>query len=60
MPAKLADTLGLTETIRVIPIAGTNEPYPTVGLVVPFREPMAPLTAALVAEAGHAAAAIAR
>jgi DNA-binding transcriptional LysR family regulator len=55
MPAKLAETLGLTETIRVIPIVGTNEVYPTVGLVVPFREPMSPLTAALVAEAGHAA-----
>jgi DNA-binding transcriptional LysR family regulator len=60
MPAKLAETLGLTETIRVIPIVGTNEPYPTVGLVVPFREPMAPLTAALVAEAGHAATALVR
>jgi DNA-binding transcriptional LysR family regulator len=50
MPAKLAETLGLTETIRAIPITGT-ETYPTIGLVVPYREPMTPLTAALVAEA---------
>jgi DNA-binding transcriptional LysR family regulator len=50
MPARLAETLGLTETIRAIPITGT-EPYPTIGLIVPFREPMTPLTAALVAEA---------
>jgi len=50
MPAKLAETLGLTDTIRAIPITGT-ETYPTIGLVVPYREPMTPLTAALVAEA---------
>jgi len=50
MPAKLAETLGLTDTIRAIPITGT-EIYPTIGLVVPYREPMTPLTAALVAEA---------
>jgi len=53
MPAKLADTLGLTETIRAIPIVGT-EIYPTVGLVVPYRDPMTPLTAALVAQARQA------
>jgi hypothetical protein len=41
-------------TIRAIPIVGT-EPYPTIGLVVPYREPMTPLTAALVAEAQRAA-----
>jgi hypothetical protein len=50
MPAKLAETLGLTETIRAIPIAG-GEPHPTIGLVVPHREPTTPLTAALVVEA---------
>jgi DNA-binding transcriptional LysR family regulator len=50
MPAKLAETLGLTETIRAIPIDGP-EPYPTIGLVIPHREPMTPLTAALVTEA---------
>jgi DNA-binding transcriptional LysR family regulator len=50
MPARLAETLGLTDTIRAIPIVG-DEPYPTIGLVVPHREPMTPLTAALFAEA---------
>jgi DNA-binding transcriptional LysR family regulator len=50
MPAKLAETLGLTETIRAIPIEGP-EPYPTIGLVVAHRAPMTPLTAALVTEA---------
>lgn len=53
MPAKLAETLGLTDTIRAIPIV-SNESYPTVGLIIPYREPMTPLTAALVAEARHA------
>jgi hypothetical protein len=50
MPAKLAETLGLTDTIRAIPIVG-NETYPTVGLVVSAREPMTPLVSALVMEA---------
>jgi DNA-binding transcriptional LysR family regulator len=54
MPEKLADALGLTETIRTIPII-PSEPYPTVGLVVPYREPMTPLTGALVAQARRAA-----
>jgi len=54
MPAQLAETLGLTEIIRAIPITG-DEPYPTIGLIVPHREPMTPLTAALVAEARRVA-----
>jgi DNA-binding transcriptional LysR family regulator len=54
MPAKLAETLGLTDTIRAIPIV-ESEPSPTVGLVVPHREPMTPLTAALVAVAKRVA-----
>lgn len=58
MPAKLAETLGLVETIRAIPIVGT-EPYPLIGLVVPHREPMTPLTGALVAEAKRLAAELA-
>jgi DNA-binding transcriptional LysR family regulator len=58
MPARLAETLGLTETIRAIPIIG-DEPYPTIGLVVPYREPMTPMTAALVAEARRLAPALA-
>ena len=54
MPAKLDETLGLMDTIRAIPITG-SEPYPTIGLVVPHREPMTPMTAALVTEAKRVA-----
>ena len=50
MPAKLAETLGLTEMIRAIPIV-EPEAVHAIGLVVPARAPMTPLTAALVAEA---------
>jgi hypothetical protein len=50
MPAKLAETLGLTDTIRAIPIL-EPEAVQTIGLVVPAREPMMPSTAALVAQA---------
>ena len=50
MPAKLAETLGLTDTLRAIPII-EPEAVQTIGLVVPAREPMMPNTAALVAEA---------
>lgn len=49
MPSKLAETLGLTDTIRAIPIV-EPEAVHTIGLVVPAREPMTPLTAALVAQ----------
>jgi DNA-binding transcriptional LysR family regulator len=50
MPAKLAETLGLTETVRSIPIV---EPTAThaIGLVVPDRDPTTPLIKALIAEA---------
>ncbi|HYJ43368.1 MAG: LysR family transcriptional regulator [Xanthobacteraceae bacterium] len=47
MPAKLAETLGLTVTLRAIPIV-EPEAVQTIGLVVPSREPMMPITAALV------------
>lgn len=50
MPAKLAETLGLTDTIRAIPIT-KPEAMHTIGLVAPAREPMTPTTAALVLEA---------
>jgi DNA-binding transcriptional LysR family regulator len=50
MPARLAATLGLPETIRSIPITGPALAH-TVGLVVPHREPLTPLTAALVRQA---------
>lgn len=49
MPLKLAETLGLTNTIRTIPIVDPAAVY-TIGLLVPQREPMTPLNAALVAE----------
>jgi len=50
MPSKLAETLGLTDSVRSIPIV---EPHVThaVGLVVPDREPTTPLITALIAEA---------
>ncbi len=55
MPSKLAETLGLTDIIRSIPIVNPEAVH-TIGLVVPAREPMTPLTAALVAEAKRMAA----
>lgn len=50
MPEKLANTLGLTERLRAIPIV-EPEAVHQIGLVVPPREPMTPLASALVAEA---------
>jgi len=50
MPAGLAEVLGIADQVSVIPIAG-EAPSPTIGLVVPKREPLPPLTAALVVEA---------
>ena len=50
MPEKLANTLGLTEHLRSIPIV-EPEAVHDIGLVVPDREPMSAMTAALVAEA---------
>ncbi len=50
MPAKIAATLGLTDTIRAIPITEPNA-VQSIGLVVPKREPMTPTTTALVDEA---------
>jgi DNA-binding transcriptional LysR family regulator len=57
MPARLAATLGLTDVLRSIPIVGPDSTH-TIGLVVPAREPMTPLNAALVAEARRVAATI--
>jgi DNA-binding transcriptional LysR family regulator len=50
MPAKLAETLGLTDSVRAIPIV---DPIVThaIGLVVPRRQPTTPLINALVSEA---------
>jgi DNA-binding transcriptional LysR family regulator len=50
MPAVLADNLGLTPAVRSIPIVDPDVSH-VIGLVVPQREPMTPLVAALVAEA---------
>jgi DNA-binding transcriptional LysR family regulator len=49
MPAKLAETLGLTanDSVRMIPIVDPVVTY-GVGLVVPQRDPMTPLVATLV------------
>src|SRR5471030_1641059 len=54
MPAKLAETLGLTDTLRAIPIT-EPEAVQTIGLVVPSRAPMMQITAALVDEAARVA-----
>jgi DNA-binding transcriptional LysR family regulator len=50
MPERLADTLGLTERLRSIPIV-EPEVVHGIGLVVPDREPTPPLVTALIAEA---------
>src|SRR6478752_1284196 len=47
MPAKLAETLGLADTVRSIPIVEPVVDY-SIGLVIPQRDPMTPLIAALV------------
>lgn len=54
MPLRLAATLGLTEVLRAIPIVEPDASH-TIGLLVPSRQPMKPLTAALVAESRRAA-----
>jgi DNA-binding transcriptional LysR family regulator len=59
MPAKLAETLGLTDNVRSIPIVEPAATH-TVGLVVPHREPMTPLITALVVEGRLLAAELAR
>ena len=56
MPARLAASLGLTDSakLRAVPIVEPEASH-TIGLVAPAREPMTPLTAALVAEARRVA-----
>ena len=49
LPAVLTETMGLTEHVRAVPIR--DDDPPTIGLIYPQREPMTPLTAALVTEA---------
>jgi len=50
MPAKLASALGLTDTVRAIPIVEPEVTH-SIGLVVPERNPLTPLISALVSEA---------
>jgi DNA-binding transcriptional LysR family regulator len=57
MPSRLAATLGLTDVLRSIPIVAPESTH-TIGLVAPAREPMTPLTAALVSEARRVAASL--
>jgi DNA-binding transcriptional LysR family regulator len=47
MPAKLAETLGLADKVRSIPIVDPVVNY-SVGMVIPQRDPMTPLIAAMV------------
>jgi hypothetical protein len=47
MPAKLAETLGLADTVRSIPIVDPTVDY-SIGMVITQRDPMTPLIAALV------------
>ena len=54
MPAKLADTLGLSDAVRTIPIVDPLVTY-SIGLVISPREPMTPLLAALVQTAREVA-----
>jgi DNA-binding transcriptional LysR family regulator len=55
MPENLAATLGVTAPLRSIPIV-EPEAVHEIGLVVPQREPVIPIVAALVAEARKLAA----
>jgi len=57
MPERLADTLGLTERLRSIPIV-EPEVVHQIGLVVPPREPTIPIVTALMAETARLASAI--
>lgn len=54
IPSRLAATLGLTDVLRAIPIVEPEASH-MIGLVVPSRKPMKPLTAALVVEGRRAA-----
>jgi DNA-binding transcriptional LysR family regulator len=59
MPARLADFLGLTDSVRSIPIVGPAATH-LIGLVVPDRQPTTPLIKALVSEARQLAAVLNR
>src|SRR5919198_227956 len=57
MPAKLAETLGLADSVRSIPIVDPVVDY-SIGMVIPQRDPMTPLIAALVQVAREVAPAL--
>ncbi|MCG6205387.1 LysR family transcriptional regulator [Rhodopseudomonas sp. HC1] len=59
MPAKLAETLGLGDGVRTIPIVDPVVSY-SIGLVVPPREPYTPLVAALMQTAREVAPSLER
>ena len=50
MPERLAEVFGLSAKLRAIPIVEPEEIH-KVGLVFSDRDPLSPLTAALIAEA---------
>ena len=54
LPSQLAGALGIPEPLRAIPIVEPEARH-TIGLVVPLRQPLKPLTAALVVEAQRVA-----
>jgi DNA-binding transcriptional LysR family regulator len=54
IPETFADVLALNKPLRSIPIVDPQEVY-SIGLVLPRREPMPPLTRALVVEADQLA-----
>lgn len=54
VPQTFADVLEVNEPLRSIPILEPQEVH-TIGLVLPRREPLSPLTRALVAEANRLA-----
>jgi DNA-binding transcriptional LysR family regulator len=58
MPAKLAETLGLADAVRSIPIVDPVVNY-SIGMVIPQRDPMTPLIATLVQIAREVAPALA-
>jgi DNA-binding transcriptional LysR family regulator len=58
MPAKLAETLGFSDVIRTIPIIDPVVTY-SIGMVVPPRDPLTPLIAALVQTARDVAPSLA-
>jgi DNA-binding transcriptional LysR family regulator len=55
LPAKIAQAMGPIDPVRAIPIVEPDAVH-TIGLVIAAREPMTPLSAALVAEARRIAA----